>query len=72
MIESWPRRYNTENPHGSLGYKPPAQEAFVPAFAARATAQPQPAPPPVLVPRQRRSRRGALKIARRISTTAGF
>ena len=35
VIESWPRHYNTERPNGSLGYKPPAPEAFIPAFAAR-------------------------------------
>lgn len=27
--------YNTVRPHGSLGYKPPSPEVFVPAFAAR-------------------------------------
>jgi putative transposase len=26
--------YNTIRPHASLGYKPPAPEVFVPAFAA--------------------------------------
>jgi len=51
VIESWRRHYNTERPHGSLGYKPPAPEVFIPAFAARAAAQPQPAPPPALAPR---------------------
>ncbi len=33
VIESWRRHYNTIRPHGSLGYKPPAPEVFVPAFA---------------------------------------
>jgi transposase InsO family protein len=51
VIESWRRYYNTERPHGSLGYKPPAPEVFVPAFAARAAAQPQPAPSPALAHR---------------------
>ncbi len=51
VIESWRRYYNTERPHASLGYKPPAPEVFIPAFAARAAAQPQPAPPPALVQR---------------------
>jgi len=51
VIESWRRHYNTERPHGSLGYKPPAPEVFIPAFAAWAAAQPQPAPPPALAPR---------------------
>ena len=36
VIESWRRHYNTERPHGSLGYKPPAPDVFIPAFAARA------------------------------------
>ena len=40
--------YNTERPHGSLGYKPPAPEVFIPALAARAASQPRPAPPPAL------------------------
>ena len=48
VIESWRRHYNAERPHGSLGYKPPAPEVFVPAIAARAAAQPRPAPPPAL------------------------
>ena len=34
VIESWRRHFNTIRPHGSLGYKPPAPEVFVPAFAA--------------------------------------
>jgi transposase InsO family protein len=48
VIESWRRHYNTVRPHGSLGYKPPAPEVFVPAIAARAAARPRPAPPPAL------------------------
>ena len=48
VIESWRRHYNTERPHGSLGYKPPAPEVFIPALAARAASQPRPAPPPAL------------------------
>ena len=35
VIESWRRHYNTERPHGYLGYKPPAPEVFIPAFTAR-------------------------------------
>jgi putative transposase len=35
VIESWRRHYNTVRPHGSLGYKPPAPEVFVPAMASR-------------------------------------
>ena len=30
VIESWRRHYNTVRPHGSLGYKPPAPEVFIP------------------------------------------
>ena len=41
VIESWRRHYNTVRPHGSLGYKPPAPEVFVPALAARAAARPR-------------------------------
>ena len=51
IIESWRRHYNTVRPHGSLAYKPPAPEVFVPAMAVRAAAQSQPAPPPALAPR---------------------
>jgi transposase InsO family protein len=48
VIESWRRHYNTVRPHASLGYKPPAPEVFVPAFAAWPAAQPRPAPPATL------------------------
>ena len=51
VIESWRRHYNTERPHGSLGYKPPAPEVFIPALAARAPPQPRPAAPPALAER---------------------
>jgi putative transposase len=34
VIESWRRHYNTIRPHASLGFKPPAPEVFMPAFAA--------------------------------------
>ena len=45
VIESWRRHTNAKRPHASLGYKPPAPEVFVPAFAAWPAAPPQPAPP---------------------------
>ncbi len=48
IIESWRRHYNTVRPHGSIGYKPPAPEVFVPAFAAWPAAQPRPASPATL------------------------
>jgi putative transposase len=51
VIESWRRHYNTLRPHGSLGYKPPAPEVFVPAMPARAAQQPQPASPTALAER---------------------
>jgi putative transposase len=44
-IESWRRHYNGVRPHASLGYRAPAPEVFVPAFAAWPAAQPRPAPP---------------------------
>jgi transposase InsO family protein len=51
IIESWRRHYNTLRPHGSLGYKPPAPEVFVPAMVMRAVQQPRPATPPALAER---------------------
>jgi transposase InsO family protein len=51
VIESWRRHYNTVRPHGSLNYKPPAPEVFVPAMTARAASQPRPATPPTLATR---------------------
>ena len=30
LIEQWRRHYNTQRPHSSLGYRPPAPEAIVP------------------------------------------
>ena len=40
IIESWRRHYNAVRPHGSLGYKPPAPEVFVPALATWPPARP--------------------------------
>jgi putative transposase len=51
VIESWRRHYNTVRPHGSLGYKPPAPQVFVPAMSVRAVPQPQPTALFVLVKR---------------------
>src|SRR6516162_440984 len=51
VIESWRRHYNTIRPHASLGYKPPAPEVFLPAFAAWPAALRQPAPPATLAQR---------------------
>lgn len=45
VIESWRRHFNTLRPHGSLGYKPPAPEVFVPALTAWAAAQTRSATP---------------------------
>ena len=45
VIESWRRHYNTVRPHASLGYRPPAPEAFVPAFTAWPAALARPALP---------------------------
>jgi putative transposase len=41
VIESWRRHYNAVRPHASLGYRAPAPEVIVPAFAA----SPRPASP---------------------------
>src|SRR4051812_9728100 len=51
VIESWRRHFNTIRPHASLGYKPPAPEVFVPAFAAWPAALRQPASLATLAPR---------------------
>ena len=40
VVESWRRHYNAKRPHASLGYKPPAPEVFIPAFAAGGCAIP--------------------------------
>ena len=48
VIESWRRHYNAVRPHTSLGYRAPAPEVFVPAFAAWPAAQSRPAPPATL------------------------
>jgi hypothetical protein len=53
IIESWRRHSNTVRPHASLGYRPPAPEVFVPAFAAWPAPQPQPAAPVKLPVEQR-------------------
>jgi putative transposase len=50
IVESWRRHYNTIRSHASLGYRPPAPEVFVPAFAAWQAAQSRPAPPATLAP----------------------
>lgn len=51
VIESWWCHFNTVRPHGSLGYKPPAAEVFVPAMTTRAAALSRPATPPALASR---------------------
>lgn len=51
VVESWRRHFNTLRPHGSLGYRPPAPEVFIPAMTARPAAQTRPATPPALAPR---------------------
>ena len=52
VIESWRRYYNTLRPHGSLGYRAPAPEVFMPLTPARAAPQHQTAPPPALASEQ--------------------
>ena len=41
LIERWRQHYNTVRPHSSLGYRPPAPEAWQPCAVATA-APPQP------------------------------
>jgi putative transposase len=48
IIESWRRHYNAVRPHASLGYRPPAPEVFIPAFAAWPAAQAGSASPATL------------------------
>ena len=40
VIESWRREHNQCRPHGSIGYRPPAPAAVLPAAAASATPRP--------------------------------
>jgi transposase InsO family protein len=40
VIEGWRRHYNAVRPHASLGYRAPAPEVVVPAFAAPRSASP--------------------------------
>jgi transposase InsO family protein len=44
VIESWRRHFNTVRPHGSLGYRPPAPEVFIPASSAWPAARERSAP----------------------------
>jgi transposase InsO family protein len=53
IIESWRRHYNSVRPHAWLGYRPPAPEVFMPAFAAWPVALTQPASPAMLPVAQR-------------------
>jgi len=41
LIERWRRDYNTIRPHSSLGYVPPAPEAFFPCSQSSATPHPE-------------------------------
>jgi putative transposase len=45
VIESWRRHYNTVRPHASLGFRPPAPEVILPAFAAWPAMLRRPDPP---------------------------
>jgi hypothetical protein len=52
--------YNTIRPHASIGYKPPAPEVFVPAFAAWPAALRRPASPATLAQRPWTTQRGLI------------
>ena len=45
VIESWRRHYDTLRPHAPLGFRPPAPEVILPAFAAWPAALRRPASP---------------------------
>jgi transposase InsO family protein len=45
VIESWRRHHNNVRPHAWLGFRPPAPEVVLPAFAAWPAAPRSPAPP---------------------------
>jgi putative transposase len=45
VIESWRRHHNGVRPHASLGFRPPAPEVVLPAFAAWPAALRRPASP---------------------------
>jgi putative transposase len=45
VIESWRRHYNSLRPHASLGFRPPAPEVVLPAFAAWPATLRLPTPP---------------------------
>ena len=53
VIESWRRHCNAVRPHASLGYRAPAPEVVVPAFAIGTPAPSRPASPaiPAVAPR---------------------
>ena len=48
IVERWRKHYNTVRPHGSIGYRPPASEVYLPSLSAGLAAQPRPAPPALL------------------------
>ncbi len=39
VIERWRVQYNTRRPHSSLGYRPPAPEAYHPVITTNAIPQ---------------------------------
>jgi putative transposase len=39
VLEQWRVQYNTRRPHSSLGYRPPAPEAYHPVIATNAIPQ---------------------------------
>src|SRR5262249_42630579 len=78
VIESWRRHYNTIRPHASIGYKPPAPEVFVPAFAAWPAALRRPASPATLAQRPTlnqhstwTTQRGLIKVRSLVGATMG-
>ncbi len=52
IIENWPRHHDTLRPHGSVRYRLPALEVFVPAMSMRAALHPRPTAPSALAERR--------------------
>ncbi len=48
IVEGWRNLTDTVRPHGSIGYRPPAPEAYLPGLGAGPAPQSRPAPPALL------------------------
>ncbi len=48
-VEGWRNHTDTVRPHGSIGYRPPAPEAYLPGLGAGPVPQSRPVPPALLI-----------------------